>query len=64
MEAASFIQVTERYAEPDGRRMSRAEMYAHTYWPSTDSVARVATVCLMMPATWSLTTTHRAPMAG
>ena len=27
LEAAPFIQVTERYAEPDGRRMSRAEMY-------------------------------------
>ena len=26
-EAAPFIQVTERYAEPDGPRMSRAEMY-------------------------------------
>ncbi len=29
MEAAPFIQVTERYAEPDGPRMSRAEMYEH-----------------------------------
>ena len=29
MEAAPFIQVTERYAEPDGPRMSRAEMYAY-----------------------------------
>ena len=27
LEAAPFIQVTERYAEPDGQRMSRAEMY-------------------------------------
>ena len=26
-EAVSFLQVTERYAEPEGRRMSRAEMY-------------------------------------
>lgn len=29
MEAAPFIQVTERYAEPDGPRMSRAEMYEY-----------------------------------
>ena len=29
MEAAPFIQVTERYAEPDSPRMSRAEMYEH-----------------------------------
>ena len=29
MEAAPFIQVTERYAEPDGPRMSRSEMYEH-----------------------------------
>ena len=29
LEAAPFIQVTERYAEPDGPRMSRAEMYAY-----------------------------------
>ena len=29
MEAAPVIQVTERYAEPDGPRMSRAEMYEH-----------------------------------
>ena len=29
LEAAPFIQVTERYAEPDGQRMSRAEMYAY-----------------------------------
>ena len=29
MEAAPFIQVTEHYAEPDGPRMSRAEMYAY-----------------------------------
>ena len=29
MEAAPFIQVTERYAEPDGLRMSRAEMYEY-----------------------------------
>ena len=28
-EAAPFIQVTERYAEPSGPRMSRADMYAH-----------------------------------
>ena len=28
-EAAPFIQVTERYAEPEGPRMSRAEMYDH-----------------------------------
>ncbi len=28
-EAAPFIQVTERYAEPDGPRMSRADMYEH-----------------------------------
>ena len=28
-EAAPFIQVTERYAEPEGPRMSRAEMYEH-----------------------------------
>lgn len=27
LEAAPFIQVTERYAEPDGPHMSRAEMY-------------------------------------
>ena len=29
LEAAPFIQVTERYAEPDGPRMSRAEMYEY-----------------------------------
>ena len=29
MEAAPFIQVTERYAEPNGPRMSRAEMYEY-----------------------------------
>ena len=29
MEAAPFIQVTERYAEPGGPRMSRAEMYEY-----------------------------------
>ena len=29
MEAAPFIQVTERYAEPVGPRMSRAEMYEY-----------------------------------
>ena len=29
MEAAPFIQVTERYAEPDGPRMSRSEMYEY-----------------------------------
>ena len=29
MEAAPFIQVTEKYAEPDGPRMSRAEMYEY-----------------------------------
>ena len=29
LEAAPFIQVTERYAEPDGPHMSRAEMYAY-----------------------------------
>ena len=29
MEAAPFIQVTERYAEPNGLRMSRAEMYEY-----------------------------------
>ncbi len=29
LEAPPFIQVTERYAEPDGPRMSRAEMYGH-----------------------------------
>ena len=29
LEAAPFIQVTEHYAEPDGPRMSRAEMYAY-----------------------------------
>ena len=29
MEAAPFMQVTERYAEPDGPRMSRAEMYEY-----------------------------------
>ena len=29
LEAAPFIQVTERYAEPDGPRMSRAEMLAY-----------------------------------
>ena len=29
LEAAPFIQVRERYAEPDGPRMSRAEMYEH-----------------------------------
>ena len=28
-EAAPFIQVTEKYAEPDGPRMSRAEMYGY-----------------------------------
>ena len=28
-EAVPFLQVTERYAEPDGPRMSRAEMYEH-----------------------------------
>ena len=28
-EAAPFIQVTERYAEPEGPRMSRAQMYEH-----------------------------------
>ena len=28
-EAAPFIQVAERYADPDGPRMSRAEMYAY-----------------------------------
>ena len=28
-EAVPFLQVTERYAEPDGPRMSRADMYAH-----------------------------------
>ncbi len=28
-EAAPFIQVTERYAEPEGPRMSRAEMYEY-----------------------------------
>ena len=28
-EAAPFIQVTEKYAEPDGPRMSRAEMYEY-----------------------------------
>ena len=29
LEAAPFIQVTERYAEPDGPRMSRVEMYTY-----------------------------------
>ncbi len=29
MAAAPFIQVTERYAEPDGPRMSRTEMYEY-----------------------------------
>ena len=28
-EAAPFIQVTERFAEPEGPRMSRAQMYEH-----------------------------------
>ena len=28
-EAVPFLQVTERYAEPHGPRMSRADMYAH-----------------------------------
>ena len=28
-EAAPFIQVTERYAEPEGPRMTRAQMYEH-----------------------------------
>lgn len=28
-EAVPFLQVTERYAEPDGPRMSRADMYDH-----------------------------------
>ena len=28
-EAVPFLQVTERYAEPEGPRMSRAEMYEH-----------------------------------
>ena len=28
-EAIPYLQVTERYKEPDGPRMSRAEMYAH-----------------------------------
>ncbi len=28
-EAVPFLQVTERYKEPEGPRMSRAEMYAH-----------------------------------
>ena len=28
-EAAPYLQVTERYAEPDGPRMSRTEMYEH-----------------------------------
>ncbi len=27
--AVPFLQVTEKYAEPSGPRMSRAEMYAH-----------------------------------
>ncbi len=34
MEAAPFIQVTERYAEPDGPRMSRAEMYEYLLAPA------------------------------
>ena len=29
LESAPFIQVTERYAEPNGPRMSRAEMYEY-----------------------------------
>ena len=64
-EAAPFIQVTGRYAEPEGPRMSRAAMYDHLLADrSTDGAARAATAPSTIPATWSWTTTPRAAMAA
>lgn len=61
-EAVPFLQVTERYAEPEGPRMSRAAMYDHLL-RQFGHAARAATAPSMTRAISSWTTTRRTRTA-
>ena len=61
-EAAPFLRVKERIREPEGQKMSRAEMYDFRltqHGMRCQGCDRVTT-----HATWNWTTTRRAPTAA